>query len=662
MFFFFLGLIFINLFLYYSNYLFLFFVFMCIYYCGKKCNFKLFICSVFVIILYFSFNLNYYNFSRYDNVFDQEVIVLEKYDTYSIVGDKNGKYFIYNDNYIFYENSVIYLKGEIINIKNTYNSFYNYLNKKAVNYQVDYYKLYVLENDKKCNELIMDSLLSNKSEVSKSYLKLILFNIKDDNNLEFYTTFSVYFLTYLIAVSGFHIRVLLSFFKKLFHNNSIGYFVVCFYLYLLDFSISSYRAFLCYLSKKFVKKNNFDVSNNDIISLVGSVFLIINPSIMFSNSFIFSFLTTFVLEIFMLYSKKSFVLSFYVYLINIPLILLNYHKLNVSTLFFSSVLSLPISFLYVFSFLFLFLDKFYLLYEMVINLFIRSFGFFNRFNLVLVFGKPSIVFIIVYYVFLLLFFVYKEKKSNFKFLHLFFVVLSLFYQYSIPLINGNEQVYFLNVGQGDCTVFIIPNSKKAVLLDTGGNKYSDVAVSKIIPFLESKGVNEIEKVVITHDDYDHNGALSSLKDNFVVKEVIDVSNINSVSIGNKVFKNLNISDLRDNDGSLVLYGGYAGYDLLLMGDASKKVESNIVDMIDNVDIIKIGHHGSSSSSGEKFLSEINGKIAIISVGLNNSYGHPDKVVLDNLNKHGYIIFRTDKNNNIGFGKNIFNVSFIDYFN
>ena len=249
---------------------------------------------------------------------------------------------------------------------------------------------------------------------------------------------------------------------------------------------------------------------------------------------------------------------------------------------------------------------------------------------------------------LLLFFVFKERKSRVKFVFSFLLFGIIGYQYYKPMINSNESFYFVNVGQGDCSVFLLPNSKKAVLVDVGGSKYKDVAVKEIIPFLESRGVNEIETIILTHDDFDHIGGLNSLKNNFKVNKVIDSSLTENVQIGKKMFRNLNVSRERDNDGSIVLYGEYGGYYLLLMGDASIDVEKEISKEVDVVDIIKIGHHGSDTSSGYEFLDMIDGKIAIISVGNNNMYGHPHESVIDNLEALGYVIFRTDYNDDIGF--------------
>jgi len=661
MLYFFVSLVFVNLFLYYSNYFFLFPLLVSLYFLGKRANLKLYIICCLVVVVFFSFNLNCYKLEITSYNISEVLTVLENYENYSIVGDEKKKYLIYNNENEFREGNKVLFEGRLEDIRNSYKSFYNYLNKKNVCFKLEYHNFYVIDPSVKTNEMIVDKLLVNKSEKSKSYLKLILFNVKDENNSFFYDNFSLYSLTYLIAVSGFHINLLLSFFKKVFRNNFIGIGIVSFYLYLLDFSVSSYRAFLCYVFKKVNKILGFSLSNLEVISLIGSVFILKDPSLMFSFSFIYSFLATFVLEIFKLYKGKKVTVMFYIYLVNIPLLLVNYYKLNLSSLLFSLVLSVPVSFLYVFSFMFLFLDKFYLIYEMVIGLFYRLFNVLNKFNFILVFGKPSFIFIVIYYLILISFFVFKERKSKLRFVCMLSLFLLVGYQYYKPIITYSEQIYFLNVGQGDCTVLFIPHSKEVVLVDTGGSNYKDIASNEIIPFLESKGINKINKVVLTHDDFDHIGALDSLKRNFIVKEIVDNSLIKEIKVGDKIFKNLNVSERRDNDGSIVLYGKYAGYDLLLMGDASLQVEDKILKEISNVDIIKIGHHGSNTSSGYEFLDRVNGRVAIISVGENNMYGHPHKEVIENLEKLGYVIFRTDENDNIGFGKKIFNLAFVDYF-
>ena len=661
MIFYFTSIILINLFIFHKNMLFLFLLFISLYLLGKKIDIKLYIISCISIGLFFSLNCNYYKNHINEFNINEILTVTETHENYSIVKNDKGYYLIYNNENTFKEGNKILFDGKLISIENSYNSFYNYLNKKNIYYQLDYTKCQIVNNTVKSNILIIDKLLNKKSERSKSYLKLILFNVKEETNIDFYNNFSLYSLTYLIAVSGFHINLLLSFFRKVFRNNIVGICIITFYLYLLNFSISSYRAFLCYIFKYINKKFSFNISNLGIISLIGSCFIICNPNIMFSFSYIYSFLITIALEILKLYKSNKVTTATYIYLINIPILLMHYYKLNLSTLLFGFILNIPVSFLYIFSFIFLFFDKFYLLYDLTIELFFKLFEVLNKINLTLIMGKPSIYFIIIYYLVLLYFFILKERKSRKSFICIPILLSLIIYQYYKPMIVNDEQVYFLNVGQGDCVVFFIPHSKEVVLVDTGGSRYKDIATTKIIPFLESKGINKIKEIILTHDDFDHIGATNSLKEHFNVENIIKQSSIEEIKIGKNTFKNLNINENRDNDGSIVLYGKYGGYNILLMGDASIEVEKNIVKYINSVDIIKIGHHGSNTSSSYEFLDAINGKIAIISVG-SNTYGHPNDEVLKKLITLNYIILRTDENNDIGFGKYIFDLSFVDYFN
>lgn len=611
-----------------------------------------------VVIGFCALYSNYYKVDDIDSDVEDVFIVEDRYDSYSIINKDDLKVFIYNNDNDFKEGNKILFKGKLENITHTYNTFYSYLNKKNINYKLNYTEYEIIDNHVNYNYFLKEKLLDNKE--NNEYLRLILFNEKNEMNEDLYGGFSLYFLTYMIAVSGFHINVILNFFKKILKSNILGYVFVGFYLFLLKFSVSSYRAFLYKIIKSFARKYDLDLSRVDILSIIGIVFIIVNPSVMFSYAFIFSFLSSFIIEICNVYSKNKLFMSFCIYLVNIPLTLLMNYKLNLFSLLFSLILSFPVSILYTLSFIYLFFNKIGVVYGYAVKMFINFFEWSNEFNVEIIFGKPSVIFVIIYFIFLLAFFVYREKKENKQYVFLSLVFVSLFYLYFKPIIIGNEQLYFLNVGQGDCIAFVVPHSKSAVLVDTGGNKYKDVAKRKIIPFLESKGINKIEKVIISHDDFDHNGALESLKNNFSVEEVVSDSSIKEVYIGSEKFINLNVNGERDNDGSIVLYGEYAGYTVLLTGDISSEIENSISNMIDKVDILKVAHHGSASSTSEFFVKSINARFAIISVGY-NTYGHPSDRVLSVLEKYQCYVLRTDENNDIGFYKNIFNWRLIDYF-
>ena len=104
----------------------------------------------------------------------------------------------------------------------------------------------------------------------------------------------------------------------------------------------------------------------------------------------------------------------------------------------------------------------------------------------------------------------------------------------------------------------------------------------------------------------------------------------------------------ENDNSNVIYTELDGYKFMFMGDASITTEKEILDKynLSDIDVLKVGHHGSKTSSSKEFINEINPKYSIISVGKNNRYGHPNKEVLDNLNDSK--IYRTDEDGSIMF--------------
>ena len=171
-----------------------------------------------------------------------------------------------------------------------------------------------------------------------------------------------------------------------------------------------------------------------------------------------------------------------------------------------------------------------------------------------------------------------------------------------------------------------------------------------------------------HGDYDHMGEAINLVNNFKVKEVIfncgeynelemelikllDEKNIKYSKCIDKLntlkFLNTKIYD-DENDNSNVIYTEINGYKFIFMGDAGVTTEKEILDKynLTNIDVLKVGHHGSKTSSGKEFINEINPKYSVISVGKNNRYGHPNKEVLNNLENSK--IYRTDKDGSIMF--------------
>ena len=182
----------------------------------------------------------------------------------------------------------------------------------------------------------------------------------------------------------------------------------------------------------------------------------------------------------------------------------------------------------------------------------------------------------------------------------------------------------------------------------------------------------MHKRMSPHGDYDHMGEAINLVNNFKVEKVI--FNCGEFNVLEKelikdldkkkikyysCIKELNIDKNKlyflqtkefdnENDNSNVIYTEFNGYKFMFMGDAGTEKEKDILEKynISNIDVLKVGHHGSKTSSSKGFIDEIDSKYAVISVGKNNRYGHPNKEVLDNLNNSK--VYRTDKDGSIMF--------------
>ena len=635
-----LSLISVILFFYYHNYVFVVINLVMIVFSYIRNKKSIFIISQVIIALFCLFRFNYFNIDKLTKV--DEFVVIEKYENYLILQSNDIKVLYYDKE--LNKGNKVKIKGNI-ELLSEDNDFYSYLKKNKINYLL---KGKVISNNNYLayNETIINKLLEDKDDSNASILRLILFNQKNSNNAQYYKYFELFSINFLLVVSGYHINLILKLLNK---TKIVKHGVILFYLYLLNFSVSSFKSYLYYIVKKVSKKFNLILNNSDILSLIMIAFLFLSPSYCFNKGFIYSFMFSFILDLINnVITNKSFkymlLKKILIYCCSIPIVLLNNYSINSNSLLANLLLVYPISFFFIFSFIYLFLDKFYLVYKLYVYFLKLLLEFLSTYSFEFVFGKPSLVVIVLMYGMLLLF-LYCYQNRLYKLSLLYFVLflgVNIF-QYNLPNLDNRELVYFLDIEQGDCSILKIKNSKKVVMIDTGGNKYKDLANNTIIPFLKSKGINEIDKIIISHDDFDHNGAKEELIKNFKVNEVNEDSLIDNIKIGDKKFINLNKTSDRDNDGSMVLYGEYGGINYLFSGDISSKVEEKIIASNKDlkVDVLKVSHHGSSTSTSYEFLTHINPKVALIGVGSNNLYKHPSSEVIDRLNKLFIKIYRTD---------------------
>jgi len=283
----------------------------------------------------------------------------------------------------------------------------------------------------------------------------------------------------------------------------------------------------------------------------------------------------------------------------------------------------------------------------------------------IVLAKPNLVIIIVYYLVIFLVLYGWRRKRYYLYLPL---IIVMFIHFNINHIIKEDFVMMMDVKQGDC--ILLKSNDKVALIDTGGSynyEYSD----NIISYLKSIGINKIDYLFITHGDMDHIGSSYSLVEKIRIERVYFNNNdynenelrlINLLKkkhiyyqkISNEKFyiNNFYIQAIsydlgNENDSSLMLLVKNK-IKFLLMGDASTKSEDKLLNEynLSNFNVLKLGHHGSYTSTGERLLRKIKPNIVLISVGKNNLYKHPSKIVLDRL--ENMEIYRTDYDGSVLF--------------
>ena len=242
---------------------------------------------------------------------------------------------------------------------------------------------------------------------------------------------------------------------------------------------------------------------------------------------------------------------------------------------------------------------------------------------------PQYVFILVFIV------VYIQCLKHFKWIYMILFLIPFLEVFCNPFF----QVYTLNIGQGDCSVIVEPFYKSVVMIDCGQSLYRDNVERIIFPFLENKNIHTIDTLILTHDDFDHSGGYDHLKEKVKIKQVIKNSK-DKVNVEYPFYLLLQERISKDeNDSSIISYFTYDHLNYLFMGDASKEIEKQLMDTYDlKADVIKVGHHGSNTSSDAAFLDSLDCKIALISAGYKNKYDHPSTetlTTLDHLHIHTF---------------------------
>ena len=571
----------------------------------------------------------------------------------------------------------IKVKGTLITpSKNTNQNTFNYqkyLYYKKIYYLVEATSINKIANNNNYLYTIKNTLYQKINKLkSSNYIKTLLFC---DNTLskEIKESYRINGISHLFSVSGMHINFFVSiiylYLNKITYNKRIKYLITNIFIitYLILFpsssllrsAVMSILYSINYLLKLKIKKI-------DILLLTLGVSLLINPFIIYDLGYIYSYTITFFLVLSSSTLKKKnkinkiIYISLLSFLVSIPITIYNSYEINIISILLNiilvpiiSIIILPLT---IITYIFPILDSILYLFTNTLE---KISLFISKINITkIIFPKPSLLIIVLYYIIFLL--SYQNKK------YFYLNIILLIIIYISPYLNSNFEVVMFEVGEADCHLIKYPYNKNTILIDTGKNEYK--IKNEVIPYLKSIGIKKIDYLIITHGDEDHIGGSITLINNFQVKNVIlnkgtftDLEkeliknlnkkkipyqiNINKINLSNHTIYLLNNTKYNnENDNSIITYFTYQKYKFLYMGDASITTEDNLLENynLNNISILKVGHHGSNTSSSKDFISQINPSISLISVGENNIYHHPNKEVTNNLSKSR--IYRTDINN------------------
>ena len=485
--------------------------------------------------------------------------------------------------------------------------------------------------------------ISGKSNVD-TYASMFVLGIRDDLAQDEYEQLTNLSIIHLFALSGLHIHMLMDMIKKVLKFimpikfcNYLGIVLIGIYIYIIPFNISFVRAYLI-MGLSVLFKNY--LNKLDCLAIVTVLMLVINPYVIYSLSFIFSYFIYFVI---LLINKNKY-FNLLVYFSSLPIILMVQYRINILSLLLGIILVPLITVLYQSIWLYVIFGNMFKGIVAIIIYFLNNIVVFcNDFSIYLNFLKPTLFFILSYY------FIYFKiiLKLNVKLkvtreVLMLFSLLLMFYLK--PYYNIEGKVVMIDVGQGDCFLIQQPFNKGNILIDTGGLQTRDLASTTLVPYLNSQGIYKLDYVFISHDDFDHNGSYDSLSKQIKIDHTITTYQ-SQMKIGDVEIEMLDdgISHDDKNDDSLVIKAKINNLVYLFMGDASSEVEKELIKKYPELkaDVLKVSHHGSSTGTCSEFIDVVRPKVALISCGKNNRYNHPNEDVLLRLKDYGVKIYRSD---------------------
>lgn len=550
---------------------------------------------------------------------------------------------------------------------------------------------------------IRDTINGTLTDEEGNLLLAILLGDKDKLSEDIQESFKTSNLSHMLAVSGAHVSYIILGLTYVLQNSIIGKKngkIVCIIFLLVFMAITNFTpsvtracimAILTLFSSIIYRKS--DVYTN--ISVAALITLIFNPYSLLDLGFQLSYGGTIGIIIFIKriqekksnskvinYIKQMALVSIYANIIIIPIMM--YHFNTVSfTFIISNIMASPIlGIIVITGFLFIIasitvkpLTRLIAIFiKPILSILIKISQICSKlpFSNILV-VTPYMFNVISYYAIIL--YCIKSKKNNKCKIIICLLIVLILINFIIYIFPQKLRIFFIDVGQGDSTLIITPD-KKTVLIDGGGSDSFDVGEKVLLPYLLDRRILKIDYVLISHFDTDHCGGILTIMEKVKVKNIIiseqaehsenyerfkklmihkkirliEVKKGDKIKIGRySEFKILFptsrlLSENPLNNNSIVAQFNYNNFKMLFTGDIEKLAEQQILKAEKaeiRADILKVAHHGSKTSSIPEFIKAVKPKIALIGVGKNNTFGHPNQQTIKNLENIKCRIYRTD---------------------
>lgn len=550
---------------------------------------------------------------------------------------------------------------------------------------------------------IKDTINGTLTDEEGNLLLAILLGDKDKLSEDIQESFKTSNLSHMLAVSGAHVSYIILGLTYVLQNSIIGKKngkIVCiifllFFMAITNFTPSVTRACIMAILTLFsgIIYRKSDVYTN--ISVAALITLIFNPYSLLDLGFQLSYGGTIGIIIFIKriqekksnskvinYIKQMALVSVYANIIIIPIMMYHFNTVSL-TFIISNIMASPIlGIIVITGFLFIIasitvkpLTRLIAIFiKPILSILIKISQICSKlpFSSILV-VTPYIFNVISYYAIIL--YCIKSKKNNKCKIIICLLIVLILINFIIYIFPQKLRIFFIDVGQGDSTLIITPD-KKTVLIDGGGSDSFDMGEKVLLPYLLDRRILKIDYVLISHFDTDHCGGILTIMEKVKVKNIIiseqaehsenyerfkklminkkirliEVKKGDKIKIGRySEFKILFppsrlLSENPLNNNSIVAQFNYNNFKMLFTGDIEKLAEQQILKTEKaeiRADILKVAHHGSKTSSIPEFIKAVRPKIALIGVGKNNTFGHPNQQTIKNLENIKCRIYRTD---------------------